>query len=90
MRQQFTDWHTAFKVYSRADSQAVYSLTKALVAKAVTAINVDDVTAIGIQWSGGELITEQFEVALRKVEQRADARIRLAVVVTEVTFEVTA
>src|SRR5437773_5653045 len=61
---------------------------KPTFSETVASVHVNDVSAIGVQRSNGELIAQQVQNTCGKVKQRADAGIGLAVVVTQVTFEV--
>ena len=72
----------------RAEVQAFELPTEALPAESVAPINIHDVAAVGVERPGFELIAEQIEIAPREIEERADGRIGLTVVVAEVAFEV--
>ena len=54
----------------------------------IAEVPVGYLLAVGIQHAGQELIAEQAKITGSEVEQRADARVRLPVVVAERTFEV--
>src|SRR6267378_3483928 len=59
-----------------------------ILAKLVAGIDIGHQTPVRVEWPSFELIAEQVEVAFSKVKQRADRRIGLAVVITEVAFVV--
>src|SRR5262249_3099684 len=52
----------------------------------IAAIDVDDVTAVSVKRTDGKLIAKQIELALDEIEQRADARVCLTVVIAQVAF----
>src|SRR5215467_2119385 len=89
VRQILADRHARLHVDARAQVQPLQAVREALFAKGVAAVDVGDVPAVGVERADGELVAEQIELAGREVEQRADGRVRLAVVVAEVSFEVT-
>src|SRR5207248_2414653 len=49
---------------------------------------VDDVPTVGVEPAHRELVTQQAEVALDKVKERANARVALAIVIAEGAFVV--
>src|SRR5215813_1506206 len=73
---------------ARAQVQPLQTASEALFAQRVAAEEIDDVPPISVERADGELVAEQVELARREVEQRADGRIGLAVVVAEMSFEV--
>src|SRR5947209_6666804 len=83
---QNADGRAALDARSRADGQA---LEHAAI-KGVAEERIDYVVAVSVQRAYLELITQHVEQARREVEQRADARIGLAVIVAESTFVVSA
>ena len=91
MGQQFTDWHAGLKVYRWSNSQATKfaaEITELLLSELVTREDINYVPAISIEWSNLELISKQVEVTGSEIEQRADARIGLTVVISKMPFVV--
>src|SRR5262245_59147229 len=87
MREKLADRNPALHVDVGADIQALKQLDVA-AAELIAAVDVDDVAAVGVERPDGELVAEQVEVAGGEVEQRADARVGLTVVIAQVTLEV--
>jgi hypothetical protein len=88
MRAQLVDRNTCLKVGVKTQVKSVQCVEAAILAKAIAAIQINYVMAITVQRSDGELRTQQVQVTGRKVEQRADSRVGLAVIVSQVALEV--
>src|SRR5262249_40666475 len=88
MSKVLADRHSRLHVNARAQIQTLQAASEALVAQGVAAVDVGDVPAVGVERADGELVAEQIELAGREVEQRADGRVGLAVVVAEMSLEV--
>src|SRR5262249_25772037 len=58
------------------------------LAESITAVNIDDMSSVRVEWTNSKLIAQQIEFTLHEIEQGADTRISLSVVVAEVTFVV--
>jgi len=89
MRIESVDGESGFKVYVETKVQPIQSLEATFFSEAVAAEHIDDMPAIGVEWSNRKLVTQQIEVASRKVKQRTDSRISLTVIVAQMTFEIT-
>ena len=82
MRCQLRDRRAGLATQSNATCQ----LAEHPVRKRVRAVQIANIATIGVEIARCELIAEQTNHALGEVEERADARIRLPVVVAEEAF----
>src|SRR5947209_19080518 len=88
MRIELVNRDASLKVHVESNIKSIKCAEATFFTEEVAAEHVDDVSAIGVEWPDGKLVTEQIQVACGKVKQRADAGIGLAVVITQVTFKV--
>ncbi len=88
VRQEFTDRQSGLHVNIESEIQTIQPVKTALFTEGIAAKHVNDVFAVGVEWSDGELIAEQIEVTSGEVKQRADCRVGLSVVIAQVAFEV--
>src|SRR6185369_11749023 len=84
VRKQVVDRDTRLEVHGGAHGEALH----VVVSKRVAHKAVRQVTDVSVEHARAELTTEQVELTLREVKQRADVRVVLAVVITERTFVV--
>ena len=67
-------------------SNTTCQLAEHPVLDGVRAVKITNVTTVGVEVSRGELIAEQANHTLGEIEERADAGVRLPVIVAEETF----
>src|SRR5918912_3709153 len=89
MSEKLADRETRFAVQISAERHPVQEAAEAFFAERVAAVDVRQHTTIRVERADGELVTEQIEIPRRKVKERADAGISLAVVITQVAFVIT-
>ncbi len=91
MCQELADRHTRLHVEAGPEVQASYGLERrapASLSERIAAVDVYHVVTIGVERSYSKLIAEQSVVASREIEERADCRIRLTVIIAEVALVV--
>ena len=88
MWSETVDRKPGFVVCVKTKVKTVQGMKTALFAEAIAAVHINDVPAIGVEWSNLKLVTEQVNVTLCKVKQRTDGRVGLTIVVAQVTFVV--
>ena len=91
MGQQLADWHASLKVHRWSYSQATKfaaERTELIFVELITGEDINYVPAIGIKWPNLELISKQVEITGSEIKERADARISLSIVISEMPFVV--
>jgi len=92
MGQQLADWHAGLKMHRWSNSEATKFLaerTEFLFTELIAGEDINYMPAISIEWSNLELVSEQIEITGSEIEQRADTRIGLTVVISKMPFVVT-
>src|SRR5215510_10217332 len=93
MRKELALWQARFHVYVDSGIEAIKCMAKSkhspFLTEEIAPEDVRDKAPLSIEWSNSELTAEQVEVAFRKIEQRTDSGIRLAIIVAKMAFEVT-
>src|SRR2546425_7436435 len=88
MRVEAVNRKPGFEVSVETQVKAVQRAVATILAEAVAAEHIDDVSTISAERSYCELIAQQVEISLGKVKERTDSGIGLTVVVTQVAFKV--
>ena len=91
MGQQFADWHAGLKMHRWSNSETTKFLaerTEFVLSELIAGEDINYMPAISIEWSNLELISKQVEVTGSEIEQRADTRIGLTVVISKMPFVV--
>ena len=91
MGQQFADWHAGLKMHRWSNSETTKFLaerTEFVLSELIAGEDINYMPAIGIEWSNLELVSKQVEVTGSEIEQRADTRIGLTVVISKMPFVV--
>ncbi len=86
MGQILADRHTRLRMNAGAEIETRKSFAKSLTAERIASINVSDMAAIGVERADRKLIAQQIELTRGEIEQRADRRICLAVIIAEMAF----
>src|SRR5713226_805227 len=88
MRVKLTNRHARLEMNSRPEVKACKSLEASFLRELIVAVHVDDMATVRVERTRFELIAKQSERTTRKVKQRADARVGLTIVISEVALEV--
>ena len=88
MSQEFADRHARLHVKSAAKVEPPDPPPQRTLAEGIAPVNVDNVPAVCVERADGELVPKQPEIAASEIEERADGRVGLAIVVAEVALEV--
>src|SRR5205807_1795778 len=73
----------SLKVHVESNIKSIKCVEATFFTEEVAAEHVDDVSAIGVEWPDGKLVTEQIQVACGKVKQRAAAIVKVVIRLTK-------
>src|SRR5438552_7838579 len=88
MSKQRVNRQAGLKMRIKTKVETIQHMDATLLREAVATISIDNVSPIRVERSDCKLVAQQVEIPGSEVEQRADAGIGLAIVVTQVAFVV--
>ena len=85
---EFVDREPGLETHVETEVKSIKHVPASRLVERIAAEHVNDVAPIAVEWTDSKLVAQKVEISLREVEQRADARISLTVIVTQVSFKV--